>query len=71
MVEDLENNLVELRSELFTKVAECDMHVKECCQEQDRLTVQVSDVKTHLDNVKIIMKMREDQFAVLSADNLQ
>ena len=71
MVEDLENNLVELRSELFTKVAECNMHVKECCQEQDRLKIQVSDVKTHLDNVKIIMKMREDQFAVLSADNLQ
>lgn len=39
MVEDLEIGLVELRAELFMKVAECEMHVNEATQEQERQMV--------------------------------
>ena len=40
MIEDLENRMVELRSELFLKVAECELHVKECKQETNRLELK-------------------------------
>ena len=45
MVEDLENNLNILRTELFLKVAECENHVKETKNEQSVAERRAKELK--------------------------